>query len=418
MTPTQEQYYWMALISRLHNSLNNTHICNPSLRINAFLFISRNEPSISLSLKTLRVSWLRQQIGLVSQEPVLFSGSISDNIKYGKEGASQADVEAAARMANAHDFICSFPDQYNTQVGEKGVQLSGGQKQRVAIARAIIRDPKILILDEATSALDTTSEKIVQEALDNLLKMKKRTTIIIAHRLSTIRDANKIVVLKDGAVVEQGTHDALLDMPDSLYNTLVKMQLSSMGNNGGSSSDLTVLASATTSFDDQGNVVVGSFERTIALTDFGASVKSLSSSARLTEADDTASSDQISEALALAMPLPSPLPHVYTTHAADAATAMEAVAVLREDDIELGVMHAPAPPRATLADNHQRPAATNSKINSSNSSGGNTGKKGSYAGVQVLDIADDDGDGDDHDRPHQCIVATEMEVEEKTSSGR
>ena len=97
---------------------------------------------------------------------------------------------------------------------------------------------------------------------------------------------------------------------------------------------------------------------------------------------------------------------------------MEAVAVLREDDIELGVMHAPAPPRATLADNHQRPAATNSKINSSNSSGGNTGKKGSYAGVQVLDIADDDGDGDDHDRPHQCIVATEMEVEEKTSSGR
>ena len=353
-----------------------------------------------VDLKTLRVSWLRQQIGLVSQEPVLFSGSISDNIKYGKEGASQADVEAAARMANAHDFICSFPDKYNTQVGEKGVQLSGGQKQRVAIARAIIRDPKILILDEATSALDTTSEKIVQEALDNLLKMKKRTTIIIAHRLSTIRDANKIVVLKDGVVVEQGTHDALVSLPDSLYNTLVKMQMSSMGAKGSSTSDLAILATDVTSSNMQVTGVLSSSERTIAMTDFGASMKTVSSSAALTELDDTASSDQILEALALAMPLSTPSHQAHTMIHADTATA-EAVAVLREDDIELGVMQATAP---------AQPTVTNNKSTLAKNSSSNTGKKGSYAGVQVLDV-------DDEDRPNQCIVATEMEVDEKTSSG-
>jgi ATP-binding cassette subfamily B (MDR/TAP) protein 1 len=141
---------------------------------------------------------------------VLFSGSIFENIVYGKPGgASVEDVEAAAQMANAHTFITEFPEGYKTQVGEKGVQLSGGQKQRIAIARAIVRDPKILILDEATSALDSTSERVVQEALDRLLAHKKRTTIIIAHRISTIRNANKIVVLSNGSVVEQGTHDEL-----------------------------------------------------------------------------------------------------------------------------------------------------------------------------------------------------------------
>ena len=353
-----------------------------------------------VDLKTLRVSWLRQQIGLVSQEPVLFSGSISDNIKYGKDGASQADVEAAARMANAHDFISAFADGYNTQVGEKGVQLSGGQKQRVAIARAIIRDPKILILDEATSALDTTSEKIVQEALDNLLKMKKRTTIIIAHRLSTIRDANKIVVLKDGVVVEQGTHDALVSLPDSLYNTLVKMQMSSMGAKGSSTSDLAILATDVTSSNMQVTGVLSSSERTIAMTDFGASMKTVPSSAALTELDDTASSDQILEALALAMPLSTPSHQAHTMNHADTATA-EAVAVLREDDIELGVMQATAP---------TQPTVTNNKSTLAKNSSSNTGKKGSYAGVQVLDV-------DDEDCPNQCIVATEMEVDEKTSSG-
>ena len=173
-------------------------------------------------IKTLRLSWLRQQIGLVSQEPVLFIGSIADNIAYGKEDATMEEIEAAARMANAHDFISAFPDAYKTQVGEKGVQLSGGQKQRVAIARAIIRDPKILILDEATSALDSASEQVVQAALDNLLIAKKRTTIVIAHRLSTIKKADKIVVFSDGVVVEQGTHDALLLDPNGAYSALVR----------------------------------------------------------------------------------------------------------------------------------------------------------------------------------------------------
>ena len=158
----------------------------------------------------------------MSQEPVLFSGSIMENIAYGKEGASQEEIMAAAKMANAHDFVTAFPDGYETQVGEKGIQLSGGQKQRIAIARAIVRDPKILILDEATSALDNTSERIVQEALDNLLKLKKRTTIVIAHRLTTIRNADKIVVLSDGVVVEEGNHDGLMNSSAGHYRNLVQ----------------------------------------------------------------------------------------------------------------------------------------------------------------------------------------------------
>merc|ERR1740138_768251 len=174
-------------------------------------------------LRELKLSWLRRQIGLVSQEPVLFSGTIFDNIAAGKGGggddndsdkalATMEEVEAAAKLANAHTFITSsdFPDGYSTQVEEKGTQLSGGQKQRIAIARAIVRDPSILILDEATSALDTASERVVQAALDGLLKAKKRTTLVIAHRLSTIRNADKIIVLMDGAVVEAGTHDSLM----------------------------------------------------------------------------------------------------------------------------------------------------------------------------------------------------------------
>ena len=177
-------------------------------------------------LRDLRLSWLRAQIGLVSQEPVLFSGTIFDNIACGLVGddgaASRGAVEDAAKLANAHEFITSFPGGYATEVGEKGVQLSGGQKQRIAIARAIVRDPSILILDEATSALDANSEKVVQAALDGLLQQKKRTTIIIAHRLSTIRNADRIIVFTDGAVVEQGSHDELM-RPDAAgrYRSLV-----------------------------------------------------------------------------------------------------------------------------------------------------------------------------------------------------
>jgi len=165
-----------------------------------------------VDLKNMRVPWLRQNIGLVGQEPVLFSGTIYDNIALGKKGASREDVINAAKMANAHSFIETFEMGYDTEVGSGGGKLSGGQKQRVAIARAIIKNPAILLLDEATSALDNESERVVQAALDDLISQKdqKRTTIVIAHRLTTIRNADKIVVLEKGDVVEQGSHDELI----------------------------------------------------------------------------------------------------------------------------------------------------------------------------------------------------------------
>jgi ABC-type multidrug transport system fused ATPase/permease subunit len=144
----------------------------------------------------------------VSQDPVLFSGTIRENIRYGRLDASDAEIEEAARAANAHDFVTEFPEGYDTMVGERGVKLSGGQRQRLAIARAILRDPKVLILDEATSALDSESEHLVQAALERL--QKGRTTLVIAHRLSTIRDADRIVVLDHGKVVEQGRHAELM----------------------------------------------------------------------------------------------------------------------------------------------------------------------------------------------------------------
>lgn len=145
---------------------------------------------------------------MVNQEPVLFATSILENILYGKEGASAAEVTAMAKASNAHSFIDKLPQRYDTQVGERGVQLSGGQKQRVAIARAMLKNPTILLLDEATSALDAGSEQLVQEALDRL--MIGRTTVVIAHRLSTIRNANAIFVVQNGRVVESGTHNELL----------------------------------------------------------------------------------------------------------------------------------------------------------------------------------------------------------------
>jgi len=175
-----------------------------------------------VDIKTLNVRWLRSQLGLVAQEPVLFMGTVAENIAYGKEGATKEEIEEAAKMANAHTFITeSLGDGYNTDVGMRGGKLSGGQKQRVAIARAIVRKPSVLLLDEATSALDNESERIVQAALDEIMAKQKRTTVTIAHRLSTIRNADSIAVIHEGAVVERGTHEELLEDPEGMYFKLV-----------------------------------------------------------------------------------------------------------------------------------------------------------------------------------------------------
>lgn len=173
-------------------------------------------------IRSLNLKSLRQRISLVQQEPPLFSTTIYENIRYGNEGATEIEIVAAAKAANAHEFITKMPDGYNTLVGKQGSQLSGGQKQRVAIARAILKDPSILLLDEATSALDSLSEKVVLEALDRV--MQGRTTIIVAHRLSTIRDANSIAVIHQGKVAEMGNHMELLSRPGSLYAQLVSLQ--------------------------------------------------------------------------------------------------------------------------------------------------------------------------------------------------
>ena len=173
-------------------------------------------------LRTLDGIWLHQQIGVVAQDPVLLSGSIAANIRYGKADASDDEVRSAARAANADDFIQGFPEGYDTVVGERGVQLSGGQRQRVAIARAMLKDPRVLILDEATSALDAESEHLVQEALERL--MKSRTTLVIAHRLSTVRNADRVLVIQAGRIVESGDHDGLMADPEGMYYKLVNRQ--------------------------------------------------------------------------------------------------------------------------------------------------------------------------------------------------
>jgi ABC-type multidrug transport system fused ATPase/permease subunit len=166
-------------------------------------------------------------VALVPQEVLLFGGTIRENIAYGKPGATQEEIESAAELAYAKEFVESFPEKWDTLVGERGVKLSGGQRQRIAIARAILKNPKFLLLDEATSALDSESEKWVQSALEEL--MKNRTSLIIAHRLSTIRSADLIIVMEEGKIVESGSHEVLMKKKSGIYQNMVKLQTEHLG---------------------------------------------------------------------------------------------------------------------------------------------------------------------------------------------
>ena len=172
-------------------------------------------------IRTLTLGSLRAQVSIVLQEPLLFSGSIAENIRYGRLEATDEEIVSAAKSANAHDFIERLPDGYKTEIGERGAQLSGGERQRIAVARAFLKDAPILILDEPTSSIDSKTEAVILDALDRL--MIGRTTFIVAHRLSTIRNAEKILVLNHGELVEQGTHEELLSS-NGLYKQLHEMQ--------------------------------------------------------------------------------------------------------------------------------------------------------------------------------------------------
>lgn len=203
-----------------HSGAGKSTLINLLLR-----FYDPTQGSISLDgvdLREIKIDDFRKQVGVVLQESYLFPGSIKDNIAYGRPDCSLRDVIAAAEAANAHHFIVNFPDGYDTYVGERGQRLSGGERQRIAIARAILHNPKVLILDEATASVDTETERMIQEALEHLVE--GRTTFAIAHRLSTLREADRLVVIEDGKVVEMGTHDELLAKDDGVFRKLVEMQ--------------------------------------------------------------------------------------------------------------------------------------------------------------------------------------------------
>jgi ABC-type multidrug transport system fused ATPase/permease subunit len=193
-------------------------------------FYEPSSGSISLgdrSIADIDITEWRKMVALVPQEVLLFGGTIRENIAYGKPGATQEEIESAAELAYAKEFVESFPEKWDTMVGERGVKLSGGQRQRIAIARAILKNPKFLLLDEATSALDSESEKWVQSALEEL--MKNRTSLIIAHRLSTIRSADLIIVMEEGKIVESGSHEDLMKKKSGIYQNMVKLQTEHLG---------------------------------------------------------------------------------------------------------------------------------------------------------------------------------------------
>ena len=175
-----------------------------------------------ISLKDLKITSLRNLMGIVTQESILFNDTVFNNIAFGMESAKESDVTAAAKIANAHEFIDQMPEKYQTNIGDRGSKLSGGQRQRIAIARAVLKNPSILILDEATSALDSESERLVQDALNNLIR--NRTSVVIAHRLSTIQHADEIIVLQKGEIVERGKHADLL-AKNGVYKKLYDMQV-------------------------------------------------------------------------------------------------------------------------------------------------------------------------------------------------
>ena len=203
-----------------HSGSGKTTLINMILR-----FYDPTQGHIELDgvdLRDIKIADFRHQVGVVLQESYLFPGSIKHNIAYGRPDASMADIMEAAKAANAHDFICKFPDGYDTYVGERGQRLSGGERQRISIARAILHNPKVLILDEATASVDTETERMIQEAIENLVD--GRTVFAIAHRLSTLRNADRLVVMDEGRVAEMGTHEELLAMEDGIYSKLVRMQ--------------------------------------------------------------------------------------------------------------------------------------------------------------------------------------------------